>query len=170
MRRSRSIVGSVGLILLAGLGPGVATRPAAAADLADLSGLWRTERHGALVQVVDCGDGTPCGWLVGVDPTVAQGQTHDVRNRDPARRHRPLVGLPILWGFAVRPEGGREDWRAGRVYNPDDGKTFPARLKMLHSAGLQVTGCLGPLCRSETWTRVVSTPATGKTPSEGAAP
>ena len=154
MRRSRSIVGSVGLILLAGLGPGVATRPAAAADLADLSGLWRTERHGALVQVVDCGDGTPCGWLVGVDATVA----------------RPLVGLPILWGFAVRPEVGREDWRAGRVYNPDDGKTFPARLKMLHSAGLQVTGCLGPLCRSETWTRVVSTPATGKTPSEGAAP
>lgn len=148
---SRSIVRSLGLIVLVGWGPAQVACAAEPAELTALNGLWRTERHGAWVQVADCGNGTPCGRLAWVDGQVAAGQTHDVRNRDPALRHRPLQGLPILWGFVAQPDG----WRQGRVYNPDDGKTFAARLRLLRPDVLQVTGCLGPLCRSETWARVV---------------
>lgn len=137
--------GSV-MVLIAGVW---AAGVACAGELADLAGTWRTQRHGALVQVGDCGDATPCGQLVWVDARMADGQTQDVRNRDPSLRQRGLIGVPIVWGFAAQAGG----WHNGWVYNPDDGKTFRARLKLLSAHELRVTGCLGPLCRSEVWTR-----------------
>lgn len=122
---------------------------AQAEGLSDLTGHWRTGRHGALVHIGDCGDSTPCGRLAWVDARVSEGVVHDVRNRDPALRGRDLLGLPVLWGFEPIHEG----WRDGRLYNPDDGKTFRAHMSLLSPNELRVTGCLGPLCRSEIWTR-----------------
>ncbi len=55
----------------------------------------------------------------------------------------------MLWGFAAEKDG----WRDGRLDNPADGMTFRAHLGLLSSSALRVTGCLGPLCRSEIWTR-----------------
>jgi uncharacterized protein (DUF2147 family) len=123
--------------------------PASSESLGDVSGIWRTGRYGALVQIGDCGNATPCGRLNWVDPRITEGATHDVRNRDPAQRGRDLMGLPVLWGFALQSEG----WRDGRLYNPDDGKTFRAHLGLVSPNELRVTGCLGPLCRSEIWKR-----------------
>tara|TARA_R110000868_G_scaffold2321_10_gene17337 strand:- start:589 stop:1023 length:435 start_codon:yes stop_codon:yes gene_type:complete len=120
-----------------------------AAPVDALAGQWRTVRHGALVEITDCGDGTPCGALAWVDDTVSGGQLHDVRNREPDLRERPLIGLPILWGFL--PDG--DGWRDGRLYNPDDGKAFRADLQLLSSTRLRVTACLGPFCRRQIWTR-----------------
>lgn len=123
---------------------------ASAAPVDALAGQWRTVRHGALVEISDCGDGTPCGALVWVEDSVSGGQLHDVRNRQPDLRERPLIGLPILWGFL--PDG--EGWQNGRLYNPDDGKDFRADLQLLSSTRLRVTACLGPFCRSQIWTRI----------------
>tara|TARA_R110000868_G_scaffold9738_2_gene47912 strand:+ start:842 stop:1276 length:435 start_codon:yes stop_codon:yes gene_type:complete len=122
---------------------------ASAAPVDALAGQWRTVRHGALVEISDCGDGTPCGALARVEDSVSGGQLHDVRNRRPELRGRPLVGVPILWGFSADGEG----WQNGRLYNPDDGKEFRARLELLSSTRLRVTACFGPLCRSQVWTR-----------------
>ncbi|WP_425259170.1 DUF2147 domain-containing protein [Rubrivivax sp. RP6-9] len=127
----------------------LAAKGSLAGGASDLAGHWRTDRYGALVQITDCGDGTPCGRLTWLDPRVTQGTTHDVRNGDPGQRGRALLGLPILWGFA----SGKDGWRDGRLYNPADGMTFRAHLGLLSSSALRVTGCLGPLCRSEVWTR-----------------
>lgn len=123
---------------------------ASAEPVDDLAGQWRTVRHGALVEIGDCGDGTPCGALVRVDDSVSRGHLHDDRNRQPNLRSRPLIGLPILWGFL--PDG--EGWHNGRLYNPDDGKDFRARLELLSPTRVRVTACLGPLCRSQVWTRI----------------
>lgn len=117
--------------------------------LGDLTGHWRTGRYGALVHIADCGNGTPCGRLAWIDERVSEGVTHDVRNHDPALRGRALLGLHVLWGFVSTSAG----WREGRLYNPDDGKTFRAHLSVVSPNELRVTGCLGPLCRSEVWTR-----------------
>jgi len=130
----------------------VVASDALASDLADLTGRWRDTRYGALVDISDCGNGTPCGWLTWVDARLTEGQTQDVRNRDPLLRTRALVGLPVLWNFASSPEG----WREGRLYNPDDGKTFRAHLRLLSASELRVTGCMGLLCLSEVWTRFMS--------------
>lgn len=130
----------------------LAAGDALASDLANLTGLWRYTRYGALVDIGNCGNGTPCGWLTRVDARLTEGQTQDVRNRDPLLRTRTLVGLPVLWNFASSPEG----WRDGRLYNPDDGKTFRAHLRLMSASELRVTGCVGQLCRSEVWTRFMS--------------
>ena len=122
---------------------------ASAEPVDELAGQWRTVRHGALVEISDCGDGTPCGALVWVDDSVSRGHLHDVRNRQPNLRGRPLIGVPVLWGFL--PNG--DDWHDGRLYNPDDGKDFRAHLQLLSPTRLRVTGCLGPFCRSQIWTR-----------------
>jgi len=120
-----------------------------AKDVDELTGLWRTVRHGALVEIVDCGNATPCGLLASASEAAPKGTTNDIRNRNPALRERPLIGVPILWGFRRNNAG----WKSGRIYNPEDGKTFRAKLRLLSKNELRVTGCLGPLCRSQIWTR-----------------
>ncbi|NOR64298.1 MAG: DUF2147 domain-containing protein [Rhodobacteraceae bacterium] len=124
--------------------------PAASAEgIGALAGLWRTARHSALVEITDCGDATPCGALAWASEAVFEGNTQDIRNRNLALRERPLLGVPILWGFQRRETG----WQSGRIYNPEDGKTFRANLQQLSKDELRVQGCLGPLCRSQIWTR-----------------
>jgi uncharacterized protein (DUF2147 family) len=109
--------------------------------------------HHALVSISACEDSTPCGALVWVDPELTEGATTDTRNLDRRLRNRPLVGLPILWGF----QSARTQWASGHVYNPDTGQTFSASLRLVSEDTLLVTGCLGLLCRSERWIRQQST-------------
>jgi uncharacterized protein (DUF2147 family) len=100
--------------------------------------------------VADCGDGSPCGALAWVSPSISGGATSDERNPNAALRGRPLLGLPILWGFQCKA-GLLEQ---GRVYNPDTGQTFRSSIRKVSTDKLHVTGCLGPFCLTETWTRV----------------
>ena len=122
---------------------------ASAEGIEELIGVWRTIRHGALVEISDCGNETPCGTLAWASETVFKGNTQDIRNRNLALRERPLLGVPILWGF----QSLDGTWQNGRIYNPEDGKTFRANLRLLSADELQVTGCIGPFCRSQIWTR-----------------
>ncbi len=124
--------------------------PASAQDIFELSGRWRTQRHAAHVDIGDCGDGSPCGVLAWVAPAVANGASTDERNPNRALRTRPLVGVPILWALHAT-DGG---WGEGRLYNPDTGQTFRAFISPSSRRQLRVTGCLGPLCRTEIWTRI----------------
>ncbi|MBL4869860.1 MAG: DUF2147 domain-containing protein [Robiginitomaculum sp.] len=119
-------------------------------EVGDLEGRWRTVRHGALVEITDCGNGTPCATLFWANPTLLGDVKYDDRNRNKDLRNRPLIGVPIFWGFTPSKNG----WGRGRLYNPDDGKTFRAFLRPLSATELRVTGCLGPFCRSQTWLRI----------------
>ena len=124
-----------------------------ASELSEVVGDWRTVRHGADVNIVDCGDGSPCGFLVSVSSDVKRGHTRDVKNHDPDLRERPLDGLPILWGYAPKENG----WAKGRLYNPETGQTFRSSLVLISRDELRVKGCLGPFCRQQTWTRINKT-------------
>lgn len=117
--------------------------------VAGVVGNWRTQMHGALVEIRPCANQSPCAYLASVDPEKARGVTRDERNPDPALRNRPLVGVPIVWGLRPAATG----WDRGRVYNPDTGQTFRSAMQLLPDGRLQVTGCWGPLCRSEIWAR-----------------
>ena len=45
-------------------------------------------------------------------------------------------------------------WSGGRIYNPDNGKTYVGDLRLLDPTRLKVTGCLvRPLCGSQVWRR-----------------
>ena len=136
-----------GLVL--GVSVGCFAASAAGAAPTSPTGWWRTQMHGATVEIRDCGDRSPCAFLARVDSATAKGNTRDVRNPDARLRDRPLIGVPILWGLRPSAAG----WTGGGAYNPETGQTFRSSLRVLPNDRLQVTGCLGPLCRSEIWVR-----------------
>ncbi len=128
----------------------IATLAAASGQAAPYPvGHWRTQMQGALVEIKICADHSPCGFLAWVDRSVSHGITTDVRNPDPALRSRPLVGVPIIWGL----HSSGASWEGGRVYNPETGQIFRSSMRAISDQRLRVTGCWGPLCRSETWVR-----------------
>jgi uncharacterized protein (DUF2147 family) len=121
--------------------------PALASDAA---GTWVSQDGGLKVQLVDCGDRI-CGRVVWLgEPLDRAGRPKtDTQNPDPAKRARPLIGLPVV---RMGP-AGRGRW-SGTIYNADDGHVYRAHLtvKDAHTAVLE--GCmLVVLCRGHTWTR-----------------
>lgn len=114
-----------------------------------VSGVWLTAGKNAKVEIADCGDGTPCGTMIEV--TAEDGSTPvDGNNPDPELAGRPLVGVQMLHGF--KEKSGR--WKSGKIYNPENGKTYKSKLKLLENGDLEVKGCIGPICQGQTWTPV----------------
>jgi uncharacterized protein (DUF2147 family) len=148
--RMRNVV-RVGVLIamLGSLCLGSATR-AYAGD--DPSGVWLTQAGDARVRVSRCGSEL-CGTVVWlrdkIDPATGRPFTDD-KNPDAGLAKRPMIGLPLFLG--MRPVGPGK-W-SGRIYNADDGKTYASNLSISGSSTLNVEGCVGPLCGSESWARV----------------
>lgn len=126
--------------------------PAVASDA--VYGLWLTEAETATVRIGDCGDGTPCGIVETAD--IPEGEpTTDVNNEDPDLRDQPIVGLTMLDGF----EEDGDKWRKGRIYNPEDGKSYKSVIEVEDDNPdvLKVKGCIAFLCQTQRWTRVAET-------------
>ena len=130
--------------------------PLAAATAAEPSplGEWVTEGGKARVRIEPCGGGPAklCGaitWSYRPDD-AAPGPLVDANNRDPALRIRPIVGLPLLQGFA--PDGAGA-WGGGTIYDPEGGKTYRLKMRLAGPDRLEVEGCVLFVCRGQTWTR-----------------
>ena len=132
---------------VAALGLLLSAAPCAAAEPV---GLWQTEDGGSRVKIAPCGPAL-CGTLAWLrEPLDSQGRPKlDSANVDPALRTRPLTGLPLISGMAAAGAG----WR-GKVYNPEDGKTYDATLSLKDASTLLLQGCVAAvLCQTETLTR-----------------
>jgi uncharacterized protein (DUF2147 family) len=123
---------------------------AAPARAAEPTGTWLTQRGDAQIRVARCG-ASICGtvvWLRNeVDARTGQPPV-DSRNPNPNMRYRKILGLRF---FAMTSDGNGR-W-AGGIYNAEDGQTYAGRLVLRDPYRLEVHGCAGPLCGSETWTR-----------------
>ena len=108
----------------------------AAAD--PVQGTWKspTNSDGAYIQVTM----KPCGAEV-------CGTISKVVNGDNA-----IVGKRMIWG--MKPAGGGV-YKGGRVWAPDDDKTYRGKLTLSGNA-LKVEGCVlgGAVCRGEAFSRV----------------
>lgn len=116
-----------------------------------ITGRWLTEDRRAIVRIAPCG-GNLCGYIQQVLEEMPDAQDQrDVNNPDPALRNRRVIGMPVLTGF--RLDGNR--WRHGQIYDPEDGRSYNARLQLNANGSLRVTGCVlgGIICDSQTWTR-----------------
>jgi Delta7-sterol 5-desaturase len=115
-------------------------------------GTWLTQGASAIVRVARCEDGQACGTIVWLwQPRNEAGQPRtDGENPDPQRRAQPLVGAAILAGFRQAPSGG---WTGGTIYNPEDGRTYAATLRVDGADGLIVEGCVLFLCKKQLWRR-----------------
>lgn len=64
----------------------------------------------------------------------------DRNNPDTALRGRPLLGLTMMMGF--RHAGGLE-WKKGRIYDPENGKTYRCKMRLDKTGELHVRGYVG---------------------------
>lgn len=117
------------------------------------AGTWLSADGGTKVRVSECGGNKLCGKVVWlnepIDRETGKPKT-DKRNADPAKRSRPLIGVPVVNGMA--PSGDNK-W-SGKIYNADDGKIYDAHVTLVSENAMQVQGCvLGILCKSQTWKR-----------------
>jgi uncharacterized protein (DUF2147 family) len=77
----------------------------------------------------------------------------DVNNPDAKLKARPLLNLNIMQDFAF---DGDDQWEDGKIYNPEDGKTYSCYMKLNNPNSLYVRGYVGikALGKTQTWTRV----------------
>lgn len=124
---------------------------AALADPHNVFGTFATEDGTSHVEISDCGDGTPCGRVIWIDPTsVPEGDTPE-SVRSPASGE-PVLGMTILEGF----ERKSDDWRGGEIYSPKVDKTYSARLERRDDAALEVRGCIAFFCQTQVWQPVTN--------------
>lgn len=120
--------------------------PTAAAARA-IDGRWLTDDGSAIIRLGPCG-GKLCGTIERVlDPAAP---TQDINNPDPVQRGRPLVGTPVLSGFAP----SEQRWTGGTAYDPKTGRSYRSRLALDGRDLLRVTGCVLFVCRTRIWSRV----------------
>ncbi len=77
---------------------------------------------------------------------------NDPNNHDPKLRDKPIVGLEIMNGFAY---SGKKRWENGRIYDPENGKTYKCKMTLTSTNRLEVRGFIGIslIGRTEVWMR-----------------
>ncbi|MCE5334970.1 MAG: DUF2147 domain-containing protein [Desulfobacteraceae bacterium] len=122
-----------------------------------IMGVWNESDNDAKFEIYKCGP-FYCGRIKSLtDPNfpdndpMAGKPKMDRNNPDPQLRSRPYVGMPFMLGFRYEADN---TWR-GRIYNPENGKTYQCKLSMDGRDKLNVRGYLGIslLGRTVTWTR-----------------
>ncbi|MGC2139960.1 MAG: DUF2147 domain-containing protein [Methylovirgula sp.] len=120
---------------------------ASTAALADPVGEWRVADGTATVRIHRCG-----GALCGNVATTASTPGKDIRNPDPGKRNRSVLGMEVL--INMRPRG-RNVW-AGTSYDADDGQYYSTQISLDDQSTLKISGCApgGGPCGSQIWSRV----------------
>ena len=138
--------------MLRSLIPALASVGIAGAALAGPEGVWLTEGGKSHVEIRQCGEEL-CGAIVWLrEPRNEDGSVKlDKNNKDEALRSRAILGLELLSGF---PAGGDGPWEGGRIYNPENGKTYRSKLRLKDDGALRVSGCVFIFCETQIWTRV----------------
>lgn len=118
------------------------------ADSFDVYGTFFTEDNGSKIKIQDCGNGTPCGKIIWVNPnTIEKGlSAQDLRSK----AGDPILGLEIVKGFTR----AKKDWRGGTIYDPGKDKTYSSRMKRGKNGTLEVKGCISFFCLTQVWTPV----------------
>jgi len=127
-------------------------------------GVWATDPEGgggqAHVEIYEEGDRYHGKIIWLSEPVYLEGDPHgtvgeakvDTENPDEALRSQPIVGLLLMIGFKY---DGKGLWHKGKIYDPDNGKTYKAKLSLTEDDVLKVRGFIGfsLLGRTSEWTR-----------------
>ncbi|MGH8225892.1 MAG: DUF2147 domain-containing protein [Gammaproteobacteria bacterium] len=136
--------------------------PQATPDLAaDVLGVWTTPNGKSRVCISRAQDGSFAGKIIWLkQPTypadyknkalVGQPKV-DIHNPDKKLRSRPVLGMDVLSGFTYSPSD--HDWRKGKCYDPDDGKTYTYRMWLESSDTLMVRGYVWIFHKTQEWHR-----------------
>lgn len=100
-----------------------------------LVGTWYISKQKADIHIYKEGD----RYLGKITKGYSDPPLLDVNNKNAKERKKPLVGKFILTDMKYR-DGKLVD---GKIYNPDNGKTFNCILELSKSDKLKVTGYVG---------------------------
>lgn len=124
---------------------------ASAVQAQTLQDEWWTPGFAARVKLAPCeghtqekADGRLCGMILWAWDDTPSG----------ASDKRPLVGQRIISG--MRPDktsGDKTSVYAGNIYNPEDGQTYKATMRLKGPNTLLVEGCVLFICREQVWRR-----------------
>ena len=118
-------------LVLAGAGAALAADP--------VEGVWKTEvDDGAYAHIAI----TPCG--ADICGTIAKALDASGPNAS------ENVGKRIVWDMT--PEGSGK-YGSGKIWRPSNDKVYRSKMA-LNGNTLKVSGCIGPICLGQTWTRV----------------
>ena len=142
----KKIIASLSLVAAAG----------AALAQATPVGLWKTiddesKTEKSLVRISEAG-----GVLSGridklLDPTSPADAVCDKCSDE--RKNKPVLGMTILRN--ARADAGKDLWEGGDILDPNNGKVYRLRLKLLDGGKkLEVRGYIGPFFRNQQWLRV----------------
>lgn len=111
-----------------------------AAALADpVEGTWKTEvDDGAFAHVAM----TTCG--ANVCGTIAQA--FDANGPIASDN----IGKQLVWDMVPAGDG---TYASGKIWQPSTDKVFKSKMSLSGNV-LNVSGCVGPFCKKQTWTRV----------------
>ena len=121
--------------------------PTAAFAAQPVTGRWITDDGKALVTIGTCGN-TVCGRITKILAATPDGPPVDANNPNAKLRNRPIEGLQVLSGFTA--DG--DSWK-GRIYSPEEGKTYKSVLQRAGADKIKVKGCVLFFCKTQTWTK-----------------
>jgi len=119
-------------------------------------GLWKTidddgKTEKSLVRITDAG-GVLSGKIEKIFDATKQDSKCDQCTDE--RKDKPVLGMVILRNLKQDADD-KEAWAGGEILDPNNGKTYRARLKPLEGGELlQMRGYLGPFYRTQVWQRV----------------
>jgi uncharacterized protein (DUF2147 family) len=118
-------------------------------------GLWKTidddgKTEKSLVRITDSG-GVLTGRIEKIFDPAKQDSKCDQCTDD--RKDKPVLGMTILRNLKQDADDA-STWAGGEILDPNNGKTYKARLKPLDGGKqLQMRGYLGPFYRTQVWVR-----------------
>ncbi|MFZ5567215.1 MAG: DUF2147 domain-containing protein [Pseudomonadota bacterium] len=121
------------------------------------AGLWKTiddasQKEKSLVRIREV-NGVYTGTIEKfLDPETKPDAVCDKCTDE--RKGQPVLGMTILRGLQQSPDNPGV-WEGGNVLDPNNGKTYRARLKPVDSGRkLEMRGYIGPFYRTQVWVRV----------------
>lgn len=122
------------------------TSASAKTDSHNVYGTYIAEDKGSKIKIEDCGNNSPCGTIVWLNPEDFDEGTD--LNEIKSKAGNPVIGLEMLKDFKRK----KNDWRGGTIYDPGKDKTYASRLKKLENGTLEVKGCISFFCITQIWT------------------
>ena len=127
----------------------------------EILGTWLNQAQDAKLEIFKCGSDF-CGKIIWLkEPLYPAGSREgapgspkvDTNNPEVSHRKDPLMGMQIISGFQPSGDG---QWKNGKIYDPDSGKTYSAKASLASPDQLDLRGFIGIslLGRTEKWTRV----------------
>lgn len=118
-------------------------------------GTWLTGSKKGHVQIYKQGEKYfgKIVWLKEPNDEVTGKPRLDKNNPDTQKKLRPILGMINLNNFLY---DGDNVWEGGKIYDPENGKEYSCKMKLLSANQLDVRGFVGIslIGRTDSWTRV----------------